>query len=205
MKKFYTVFLISLFFTTGNALANEVVSDAKISEISERLEQYSTEALIERRDFLISFQEGDEEEDKNGVPVGTSSERALEISILDALLAALGIVVLDNVTEDSTTPPDTVFPVITILGDNPATVELGSSYTDAGATSDGGETVTTSGVVDTNSVGTYSITYTASDAAGNTSTATRTVNVVDTTAPVLTLAGDNPATVELGSTYSALP
>ena len=86
MKKFYTVFLISLFFTTGNALANEVVSDAKISEISERLEQYSTEALIERRDFLISFQEGDEEEDKNGVPVGTSSERALEISILDAVL-----------------------------------------------------------------------------------------------------------------------
>ena len=126
----------------------------------------------------------------------------MEISILDALLVSLGILILDNVTEDSSTPPDTVFPVITILGDNPATVELGSSYTDAGATSDGGETVTVSGVVDTNTVGTYSITYTSSDAAGNTSTATRTVNVVDTTAPVLTLTGDNPATVELGSTYS---
>ena len=30
----------------------------------------------------------------------------------------------------------------------------------------------------------------------------RTVNVVDTTAPVLTIVGDNPATVELGSTYT---
>ena len=36
-----------------------------------------------------------------------------------------------------------------------ATVELGSTYTDAGATADGGETVTTSGSVDVNTVGTY--------------------------------------------------
>ena len=30
----------------------------------------------------------------------------------------------------------------------------------------------------------------------------RTVNVVDTTPPVITVTGDNPATVELGSTYT---
>ena len=77
--------------------------------------------------------------------------------------------------------------MLTILGDNPATIELGSTYTDAGATSDGGETVSSSGSVDPNTVGTYTITYSATDAAGNTSTATRTVNVVDTTAPVVTL------------------
>ena len=47
------------------------------------------------------------------------------------------------------------------------TVELGSTYTDAGATADGGETVTTSGSVDVNTVGTYTITYSATDAAGN--------------------------------------
>ena len=35
-----------------------------------------------------------------------------------------------------------------------------------------------------------------------TGTATRTVNVVDTTAPVITLEGTNPMTVELGGTYS---
>ena len=43
--------------------------------------------------------------------------------------------------------------------------------------SDGGETVTASGTVDTSVAGTYSITYTATDAAGNTGTATRTVTV----------------------------
>ena len=180
--------IVSLFalFTSASVIAEESVSDERISEISQRLETYSSNKLIERRDFLVSYQEGDEQEDSNGVPAGSVSERAIEISIIEALLVALGVVILDNVTEDSITPPDTVFPVITILGDNPATVELGSTYTDAGATSDGGETVSSSGSVDPNTLGTYTITYSATDAAGNTSTATRTVNVVDTTAPVIT-------------------
>ena len=38
------------------------------------------------------------------------------------------------------------------------TVEQGSSYVDAGATADGGETVTTIGSVDTSTVGTYTST-----------------------------------------------
>ena len=97
---------------------------------------------------------------------------------------------------------DTTAPVITITGDNPATVELETTYTDAGATADGGETVTSTGTVDTSTVGAYTITYSATDAANNTGTATRTVNVVDTTAPVITITGDNPATVELGATYT---
>ncbi len=97
---------------------------------------------------------------------------------------------------------DTTAPVITLTGDNPATVELGATYTEAGATADGGETVTSTGTVDTSTVGAYTITYSATDAANNTGTATRTVNVVDTTAPVITLTGDNPATVELGATYT---
>ena len=185
MKHLLIVSLFA-FATSAGVIAEESVSNERISEISQRLEGYSSDSLIERRNFLISYQEGDEQEDSNGVPAGSASERAIEISIIEALLATLGVVILDNVTEDSTTPPDTVFPVITILGDNPASVELGSTYTDAGATSDGGETVSSSGSVDTNTVGTYTITYSATDAAGNTSTATRTVNVVDTTPPVIT-------------------
>ena len=185
MKHLLVLSLLA-FATSAGVIAEESVSNERISEISQRLEGYSTDSLIERRNFLISYQEGDEKEDSNGVPAGSASERAIEISIIEALLVTLGVVMLDNVTEDSTTPPDTVFPVITILGDNPASVELGSTYTDAGATSDGGETVSSSGSVDTNTVGTYTITYSASDAAGNTSTATRTVNVVDTTLPVIT-------------------
>jgi surface protein len=97
---------------------------------------------------------------------------------------------------------DTTAPVITVTGDNPATVEKGTTYTDAGASADGGETVTTTGTVNTSVVGSYTLTYSATDAAGNTGTATRTVNVVDTTAPVITVTGDNPATVEKGTTYT---
>ena len=185
MKRLLIVSLFA-FATSAGVMAEESVSDERISEISQRLETYNTDTLVERRDFLVSYQEGDEKEDANGVPAGSASERAIEISIIEALLVALGVVMLDNVSEDSVTPPDTVFPVITILGDNPASVELGSTYTDAGATSDGGETVSSSGSVDTNTVGTYTITYSATDSAGNTSTATRTVNVVDTTPPVIT-------------------
>ena len=46
------------------------------------------------------------------------------------------------------------------------------------------KTVTSSGTVDTSTVGTSTITYSATDAEENTGTATRTVTVVDTTAPV---------------------
>ena len=62
--------------------------------------------------------------------------------------------------------------------------------------------VVSTGSVDTGTVGVYTITYTSTDTSGNTATATRTVIVVDTTSPVLTINGDNPATVELGSTYT---
>ena len=97
---------------------------------------------------------------------------------------------------------DTTLPVLTILGDNPATVEMGDSYTDAGATSDGGEEVTTTGTVTTTTVGEYTLTYTATDAVGNIGTATRTVNVVDTTAPIITVIGENPTYIEKEAIYT---
>ena len=102
-------------------------------------------------------------------------------------------------------PADTTAPVITVTGDNPATVEINGTYTDAGATSDGGETVSASGEVDTGTVGEYTITYSATDAAGNTGTATRTVHVVDsgpgdTVAPVITVDDDTPQIAKLHGT-----
>ncbi|MDA8605111.1 DUF5011 domain-containing protein, partial [Gammaproteobacteria bacterium] len=100
---------------------------------------------------------------------------------------------------------DTTAPVVTVTGDNPASVELGETYTDAGATAtdaSGAVTVVTSGSVDTDTVGEYTLTYTSTDASGNAGTASRTVNVVDTTAPVVTVTGDNPATSELGDEYT---
>ena len=101
---------------------------------------------------------------------------------------------------------DTSKPVITIIGDTPMTIEVGSTFTDPGATAtdnyDGNVTVTSAGTVDANTVGTYTLTYTATDSSNNTLSDTRTVNVVDTTPPNLLLNGDTPMTIELGSTFT---
>ena len=80
-----------------------------------------------------------------------------------------------------TSVPDTTAPVITLNGANPANVTQNHTYTDAGATAvdnvDGPVSVQKTGTVNTAAIGTYIITYTAKDAANNTATKTRTVNV----------------------------
>src|SRR5207249_7172662 len=50
--------------------------------------------------------------------------------------------------------------------------------------------------------GSYVLTYSASDGHGNTATKIRTVNVIDTTKPAVTLAGADPLTVECHSSFS---
>jgi major membrane immunogen (membrane-anchored lipoprotein) len=99
---------------------------------------------------------------------------------------------------------DTTAPVITLNGSNPMTVQCGSGYVEPGATAtdtcDGGLAVTITGSVLT-SKGTYTVTYKATDSSGNTATVTRTVNVVDTIAPVITLNGSNPMTIQCGAGY----
>ena len=103
---------------------------------------------------------------------------------------------------------DTTAPVITISGENPANILLNEAYNDAGASAvddiDGNVTVSSTGTVDTSVVGEYTITYSATDSAGNTSTAARVINVVlppDTTAPIITIVGGSPLTIAIGSTY----
>ena len=103
---------------------------------------------------------------------------------------------------------DQTAPSITILGDNPATIEAGSTYTDAGATAtdnynnDVTSSITAYSTVDSNTIGSYTVTYTVSDASGNQATAVRTVIVEDSTPPTIALIGSNPVTVEAGSTYT---
>jgi hypothetical protein len=72
-------------------------------------------------------------------------------------------------------------PIITMNGNPTANVNVGATYTDAGATAankDGSAvTVTTTSTVNTANKGTYTVTYTATNANGTT-TAQRTVNVI---------------------------
>jgi Bacterial surface protein, Ig-like domain/Bacterial Ig-like domain/GEVED domain len=109
-----------------------------------------------------------------------------------------------------TITPDVTIPVINLSGSSPVSLELGTSYSDAGATAadniDGDITasIVTVNPVDINTVGSYTVTYNVSDAAGNAAAqVTRTVNVTpDVTVPVITLSGSATVSVELGSTYS---
>lgn len=105
---------------------------------------------------------------------------------------------------------DATAPVITILGNNPATILKDSVYTDAGATAldniDGNLTLSiiTAGLpLNTTATGTFAVIYNVADAAGNTTIATRTVNVVtDITPPVITITGANPVSLTVGDAYT---
>jgi len=86
--------------------------------------------------------------------------------------------VIINITNIDKTPPD-----ITIFGDNPMTILRGETYYDWGAVAndnvDGTVDVIVESNVNTNVAGTYYVIYTATDAAGNTTVATRTIFVKD--------------------------
>jgi hypothetical protein len=78
---------------------------------------------------------------------------------------------------------DTEAPVVSLSGASEMTISLGTAFSDPGATAtddeDGTLTPSASGTVDYNKKGTYTISYTATDKAGNTGSATRTVHVVN--------------------------
>lgn len=91
-----------------------------------------------------------------------------------------GLVSGANVAVDNTPP------AITINGSNPDSIYASNfaSYTDLGATAqdshDGAVSISSSGTVDLLHPGSYTITYTATDAAGNATSTTRTVIVEST-------------------------
>lgn len=103
---------------------------------------------------------------------------------------------------------DTVAPEIVLNGDNEITIEAGPKYEELGAIGidkvDGTFKASVSGEVNTSIPGEYILTYTATDNSGNSSTITRKVKVIDTTAPDITLNGKNEVTVEAGSKYEEL-
>jgi len=84
--------------------------------------------------------------------------------------------------DEASAPADTVKPLITLIGANPQLVANGGVYTDLKATVtdnvDASREITGTGTVNTAVAGDYTITYNASDAAGNAALqVTRTVRV----------------------------
>jgi hypothetical protein len=100
-------------------------------------------------------------------------------------------------------------PVVILVWNTALTHEVHTSYTELWATwtdnVDGSGSILTasSGSIDTSILGSYNLEYTYTDVAGNPGNiAYRTVNVVDTTAPVITLLGTNPTQIYLNDTYT---
>ena len=85
-------------------------------------------------------------------------------------------------TLNSCKKEDTTAPVVTIAGGSTAISPLNATFTNPAATAKDEEdgdiaTVTVTGTVDKNQTGDYTLTYTATDAAGNAGTATLVVTV----------------------------
>ena len=106
---------------------------------------------------------------------------------------------------------DTTPPVITLLGQNPHTVNIGQSYTDAGATAvdppdniDLTASITTNATsFNTNTIGIFRISYDVADSVGNPAdTVVRTINVIASERPIITLTGSQSITVERGTPYT---
>ena len=80
---------------------------------------------------------------------------------------------------------DVIIPAITLTGSSTIELTIGNTFTDPGATAtdniDGDLTssIITSGTVDTSSTGSYTISYSISDATGNSASVTRTVVIVE--------------------------
>ena len=94
--------------------------------------------------------------------------------------------------------------VITLNGANPMTVQCATGFTNPGATAvdscGGVRPVTAAGSVNMSVPGSYTITYSANDGNGHTATKTRTVNVVDTTAPTISCPANIITSLPLNST-----
>ncbi len=107
-----------------------------------------------------------------------------------------------------------VVPVITLTGADPQTITVGNAYAELGATAmddiDGdisGAIVIDASAVVTATIGSYQVTYNVTDSSLNPAAeVTRTVNVAapDAEAPVITLTGASPQTMNTGNAYAEL-
>ena len=103
--------------------------------------------------------------------------------------------------------PDVTAPTVTLNGNAHDTIIVFSSYPDLGATAfdivDSNLTsiIIVTSTLDTAKVGTYTITYSATDLSGNTGFITRLVTVADTAKPVIILTGNNPLIWAVNTTY----
>ncbi|MGV8813730.1 MAG: immunoglobulin-like domain-containing protein [Gelidibacter sp.] len=140
--------------------------------------------------------------DASGVyPLGTTRV-TFQATGSDGIMVSCFVDVIVTNTQD---------PIITLLGANPMNIEACGTYSEWGATAFDacagditGSIVVDASAINMNVVGNYAVVYTITNAAGQSATQIRTVNIVDTQAPHLSLNGPNPQTVGDCSPYIEL-
>ncbi len=119
------------------------------------------------------------------ISAGATKVASGECSLVTVAAASAASVTTPSSSSASSTPTapaDTEPPVITVTGNNPARIQINSSYIDLGATVtdnvDANLTATVSGdQIDTTVAGTSTVMYVAADLSGNTASTTREVIV----------------------------
>ena len=102
---------------------------------------------------------------------------------------------------------DVTAPELTLIGESIITLSAGDIWTEPGCTAvdvvdgDVTELIVITGEVDTAVPGSYLLTYAVADTAQNAAKIERTVQVVDTTAPELTLMGESKITITEGNKW----
>ena len=135
MKKFL---LLSLTFISLGLFAD--ISPQEIAEIEQRVSSMGIKELRDRNVILSEelqnlsvLQENTQDPMVNkSTSKRIAAIRAELSAIQKALLAIVGAGAIASISDDGY--DDNVPPVITIIGDNPATSELGEAYSDQGAT-----------------------------------------------------------------------
>ena len=162
----------------------------------------------------------------SGTPLSNSVgsfDYNIMLSVASPTIIVTGTITVENNTTTETNPnqggggtttsADTTPPVISIIGSASIRITEGDNYTDAGATAtddvsgDLTSSIVTTNPVDTSTPGTYTVTYTVTDAAGNTTSIGRIVTVLaappaDTTPPVISITGSASITITEGDTYT---
>jgi uncharacterized repeat protein (TIGR02543 family) len=148
----------------------------------------------------------------NPVDTLNSGTYTVTYTVTDAASNTTSIGRIVTVNEIASSP-DLTPPVISITGSASITLTEGDTYADAGATAtddvsgDLTSSIVTTNPVDTSSPGTYTVTYTVTDAASNTTSIGRIVNVnaapsADTTPPVISITGSASITITERDTYT---
>ena len=188
------------------------VLQMSLGDVTPRLVAMEYETVQAGADSMLfgyTVQAGDE--DHNGVGIaadalavsGGGPTDSVTDSVGNPAVLDLAAFAIDNDPQHKVdgAPPDITAPADMTLEATAVETPLTADDYDSATSTDGTADIS-SNAPPVFPLGETTITWTATDPAGNEMMDTQVVTVVDTTKPVIALLGDNPQTVEFGSVYS---